>query len=218
MFWWFFVIAALAVPLQLYVVHQRRRGREATARRVASAAGLRVSAGDKRRPRVGFDHFDVGSDRTVSLHMWQAYTSDGVFRYEYTVDSGKHSKTHVSTCAMVETSFDAPQLRIGPESFFAGLGRLVGVRDIEIESPEFNDRYRVRCDDERFAIAFLDHEMIAWMLTPASGAGTIRFELLGSSMLCVSDELTVESMPAFLRWAQQVCDRIPAVIPELYPR
>ncbi len=113
--------------------------------------------------------------------------------------------------------FDAPHLRIGPEGFWSNLGQIIGIRDIEIESPEFNERYRVSSDDERFAVTLLDHEMIAWMLSDSSGAGTIRFELLGTQLLCISDQLDVEQMPGMLGWASQIRQHLPAVLTELYP-
>ena len=94
---------------------------------------------------------------------------------------------------------------------------MVGIRDIEVESPEFNDRYRVTSDDERFAITLLDHRMIGWMLGGGSGAGAVRFELLGPQLLCISDELDIEQMPGLLGWTAQIRQYLPAVLTELYP-
>lgn len=94
---------------------------------------------------------------------------------------------------------------------------MFGIRDVEIESPEFNERYRVSCDDERFAVTLLDHEMLAWLLSGSSGGGTVRFELMRHELLCISDELPIEQMPALLTWAAQIRQHLPEVLTELYP-
>lgn len=94
---------------------------------------------------------------------------------------------------------------------------MIGIRDVEVESPAFNERYRVSCDDERFAVTLLDHQMIAWMVGDSSGGGTIRFELLGNSLLCISEPVDVDHMPAMLGWASQIRQHFPAVMTELYP-
>ena len=97
------------------------------------------------------------------------------------------------------------------------IARSVGMRDIEVESPEFNRTYRVRSDDERFAITLLDPPMIAWMLEPASGRGSVELELGGRYLLCVVDQLSLEQMFGFHDWAQQFLSKMPAVLPSLYP-
>lgn len=119
--------------------------------------------------------------------------------------------------ALINLPFAAPHTKIGPEGFWSGLGRSVSIRDIEVESTLFNDRYRVTGNDERSAVTLLDQDMLAWLLSPDSGGGAVKFELWGSWLLCVSDRLDMEQMFGFLDWSQSVRAHMPGVLGSLYP-
>jgi hypothetical protein len=198
-----------------YAYNERQKARM---RAVAAAAGLEVDVSTKKPPSLDFDLFDTGSSKKVRAQMWRAGEQDSVFQYEYTVKSGDSSTTYEFTAALVEVPFAAPHLRISTENWWTKAKRAVGLRDIEVESPAFNDRYHVRCNDERFAIALLDPPMIAWMLSPQSGSGTVTFEFRDGWMLCHCDQLELESLPGMLAWAQSVRERLPVVLTELYGR
>jgi hypothetical protein len=210
------ILIAVGVPLYLWFMWHLNQRRNERARAVAASAGLNIDLDSKDPPPAPFDLFERGRSRRVSFHMWATGGQDSVFRYRYTTGSGKSRQTHRCTCALIDVPFNAPYLTIGPEGFWSNLGQIVGIRDIEVESPEFNDRYRVKCDDERFAITLVDHRMIAWMLGDG-GAGAVRFELLGRQLLCISDELDIEQMPGMLGWTARIRQHLPAVLTELYP-
>jgi hypothetical protein len=196
---------------------------QATKRRMAAAAALARSRGfefdpaSKEPPPLPFNLFQLGSSRRVSYHTWRPGSSDSMFQYRYTTGSGKNRHTHHRSCVLVEVPFTAPHLTIGPEGFWSAVGRAIGVRDVEVESPDFNRRYRVSCDDDRFAITLLDHEMIAWMLSPNSGGGTVKFEFGGRWMLCWGDRIEYPQLFGFLEWAQHARDVLPDVLTSLYP-
>ncbi len=202
----------------VYAVYAYRRHREAKMRAVAEAAGLQVDTSTKHPPQLGFDLFDPGNRKKVTAQMWRAGEQDSVFQYRYTVQSGDSSTTYEFTAALVEVPFRAPHLRIGTENWWSKAKRIVGMRDIEVESAAFNDRYHVRCDDERFAISLLDPPMIAWMLSPQSGGGTVTFEFHDRWMLCHCDQLKIEGLPDMLAWAQSARAQLPAVLTEFYGR
>lgn len=208
------VITGIVIPLVLR--HQRRVKERAQA--VAASAGLHLDTEGKGPPAIGFDLFQRGRSKRVSFHMWTPSGNDSVFRYQYTTGSGKNSTTHRFTCTIVELPFNAPHLEIGPEGFWSKFGRVLGKRDVEVESPEFNELYKVDSDDERFAITLLDHRMIAWMLSPHSGRGSIRFEFLGNALLCVTaNRLDLEEFPGMLGWSQSIRQHLPEVLTQLYP-
>lgn len=206
-------IAAAIFGGSLYLEHRRKQ----LAAQVAAAAGLIYDADAKRPGPIDFDLFNKGRSRRTRYVMRRPQSDEAVFRYQYTTGSGKNSHTYHFTCALIAVPFRAPHLTIGPEGFWSNLGRFVGIRDIEIESPQFNDRYRVSSEDERFAVTLLDHQMIAWMLSPSSGLGEIRFEFRGNRLLCVNDKLPIEEMPAMLNWSSQILEHLPAVLNDLYP-
>ena len=205
------IAAGVVWLVRAYLAAQKERMRA-----VAAAAGLEVDVSSKRPPPIGFDLFDDGSSRKVRPQMWRAGEPDSVFQYEYTVKSGESSRTYRFTAALVELPFSAPHLTISTETWWSRAKRVVGLRDIEIESPDFNDRYHVRCRDQRFAVALLDPPMIGWMLSPSSGQGTVTFEFLGHWMLYHCDQLALEQLPPMLTWAQAARARLPVVLTELY--
>lgn len=211
------LVIIVAVPGGLWFAHTQNEKRRAHARAVAAAAGLNIDLDTKDPPPTPFDLTNKGRARRVTYHMWATGSGDSVFQYRYTTGSGKNSRTWRYTCALVALPFNAPHLTIGPEGFWSNLGQMIGIRDVEIESPEFNERYRVSCDDERFAVTLLDHQMIGWMLSDASGGGTVRFELLGNSLLCINEPLAVEHMPGMLVWASAIREHFPVILSELYP-
>ena len=148
--------------------------------------------------------------------MWATGSQDSVFRYRYTTGSGKNQHTYRFTCALIDVPFNAPHLTIGPEGFWSNLGQIVGIRDIEVESPEFNDRL----PGEVRRRAVRDHARRPpddRLDARSGGAGAVRFELLGRQLLCISDELDIEQMPGMLGWTAQIRQHLPAVLTELYP-
>ena len=52
---------------------------------------------------------------------------------------------------VVRPEMHMPELRIYPECFFSKLGRMIGFKDIELESIEFSKKYVVKSQDKRFA-------------------------------------------------------------------
>ncbi len=211
------VFAGVAAAL-LYAAYRYREAQRAKMRAVAAQHGLEVDVSSKKPPPIDFDLFDRGSSRRVDCHMWRAGELDSVIQYQFTEGSGKDSHTYEFSAALVDMPFLAPHLTISSENLWSRMKRAVGLRDVEVESPLFNERYQVRCADDRFAITLLDPPMIAWMLSPASGQGTVTFEFLGPWLLCHCSQLQIEELPGLLTWAQSVRAQLPAVLGELYGR
>ena len=211
------VLAAIAGAIA-YLAYRYREHQRAKLRAIAAAHGLQVDVHTKKPPPIDFNLFDTGNRKKVKAQMWRAGEQDSVFQYQYTVSSGENSTTYEFTAALIEVPFLSPHLTISTENWWSKIKRAVGLRDIEVESPDFNERYRVRCSDDRFAITLLDPAMIGWMLSPNSGLGSVTFEFLGPWMLCHCDQLKVEQLPGVLAWGQSVRSQLPAVLTELYRR
>jgi hypothetical protein len=214
---WIVVVIVVGVPAFLLFSWWQNKKLKERARQVAAAAGLNIDVDAQDPPADGFALMDRGHSRRVTFRMWATGSPDEVFQYQYTTGSGKNRTTFRFSCALISLPFFAPHVTIGREGFWSNLGQVIGIRDIEIESPEFNDCYRVSSDDERFAVTLLDHEMIAWMLGAAGGPGRIRFELLGSKLLGISEPVGVEGLPGLLEWTAGIREHLPAVLTELYP-
>lgn len=213
----FVLFACVVVGAIVYGFHVEKRNRELAAG-VAAAAGLQFEAGGSGPPDYGFDLFGKGRGRTRKLTMRHPATGESVFRYQYKTGSGKNTRTWRFTCVMVRLPFRAPHTTIGPEGFWSNIGQMVGIRDIEVESPDFNERFRVAGDDERFAVTLLDQPMIARLVADAVvAANDVRFELLDDALLVVADEQKIDAMPDMLTWASGIQSALPAVLADLYP-
>lgn len=213
----FLVVLATVAGAVVYLLLEYNQRKRAAALALAAARGYEIDLDDKAPPPQGFDLFGLGSSRKVSFHIWRNGSPDSAFQYRYTTGSGDNKTTHHRSCALIEVPFTAPHLTIGPEGFWSVVGRAIGVRDVEVESPEFNERYRVACDDERFAITLLDQRMIGWMISPSSGGGVVKFEFGGRWMLCFGDQIDFEHLFGFLEWAQHARQNLPTVLTSLYP-
>lgn len=83
-----------------------------------------------------------------------------ICEHAYTVQRGKNSHTVVNCCVAIPCAASWPMLTLHAESWFDRFGeRLGGKPDVRVESPEFNKRWRVRCEDDGFAIAVLSPEL-----------------------------------------------------------
>ena len=209
------IVAVLAVGAWLVQESCRRRV-ERIHLQVATDAGLTYSPRDTNGfTQLPFAFFQrEGRHRTAHVmgnprdpHLAQ------VFEHTHTAKDNK-TRLH-ATCALINLGGRWPHLQLGPEGPLAGLARLLGVRDIELESEEFNRRFRITCDDRRFASALIDPRLMDWLLT--EGTSDLRIELLGEWALCTVDRLKAAAMPGFLAFAHRFREHIPPVVFELYP-
>lgn len=213
-----FIFIALIAAGIAYLAYQFEQKRKAGARLIAAERGFHLDTDKTEPPNEPFAVFNAGHSRKATYRIWRDGSEVSAFQYRYVTGSGKTRQTHDFSCVLAPTPFFAPHLRIEPEGMMSAIGRMGGIRDIEVESPEFNRLYRVRCDDERFAITLLDHQMIAWMLDATSGRGAVHFEFGGSWMLASIRKMSFEELFGFHDWASWAVDHTPSVLPSLYPK
>ncbi len=75
------------------------------------------------------------------------------------------------TCVLSRAPGDWSNLSVVPERIASRLRSAVALPDIGTEFGEFNRRFEVRSNDRRFASAFLDARMMAWLVEQPPGAG-----------------------------------------------
>ncbi len=76
----------------------------------------------------------------------------------YTVRHGDSSTTYTRVTAMAETPFGLT-LRIHQEGFFSNIGKKLGMQDVAVGHPEFDDLFVVKASDEDLARAWLVPEV-----------------------------------------------------------
>lgn len=116
--------------------------------------------------------------------------NDGIactmLEHRYTTGSGKNQQTHYHTIAACPAG-NWPVLELGQEHFFHKVADAFGYKDIQLEDPEFNKAWRVKCKDENFALLALGPEVQAWIKAQPKGAA---FKL-GDGAVCVYKSASV---------------------------
>jgi len=107
------------------------------------------------------------------------------FDYSYVTETsngkgGRSRETHhYAICAASMPAF-LPPLQVTPESALTRMGRLVGLDDIDLESEDFNRRFRVSARDPKFASDVLPPRTMEMLLSRPS----LHFRIAGSDVLC----------------------------------
>lgn len=86
------------------------------------------------------------------------------FQYQYTTGSGKNRQTHYYTVASCELPTWMPDLSVSPEGFFDMVGKFFGGQDIQFESHDFNEKFRITSSNVKFAHDILHPQMMEWFL------------------------------------------------------
>ena len=114
------------------------------------------------------------------------------------------------SCAATSRTFDAPFLRIEPRGVGVDLESR-RLEELSFESETFNTSWRVRTSDRRFAEAFVDQRMMAWLEERKTD---VAFEVGGGWVMVETDD---EADRALLDTLEGFTEHIPRVVGSLYP-
>jgi hypothetical protein len=214
---------ASAIAGAVFVLRRRapRTGRARSAAALAERMDLTYSQvdlfGDGWQP---FHFFGLGTRRAIENVL--AGTIDDVevrvFDYSYLVDQDGSFKVvegrHRFSCGVIAVPASCPKLAVQPRTMTDDLIGLVGGEVLPLELEEFNRRFHVRCEDQRFAIAFLEQRMMGALLR-----SPLRVALAASDdrILLVARELAVEQITVLLHALAAVRRAFPRSLPSLYP-
>jgi hypothetical protein len=99
----------------------------------------------------------------------------GMCVLDYTYSTGGANgqvQTRVAHVVALNLPVALPPLTLTKESVFSG-------RDQELENTAFNDKFRIDCQDERFASAVLTPRMMEWMLFN----GGLEWQFAGNALV-----------------------------------
>jgi len=213
----FFAILLLIAAGGAYLAYQLQQKRYAALARVAASVGFTFTRGDAERlVDMPFSLFHRGSRRTVECEM--AGVHDGVnirlFDYKYYVSSGKNGRWYKYTCGIATIPAACPDMHLGHEGFFGSIENALGAHDVEFESDEFNKRFRVKCDDQKFAFSLVDGRMMEWLLAADVFESV---EIVGPWVLFVGARAVPEQWLNIGRWLCDFHSRVPHVVYSSYP-
>jgi hypothetical protein len=78
-----------------------------------------------------------------------------LLEHRYSTGAGKSRRTVYHTIAATPCPRNWPTLSLTPEHLFHKIAELLGSKDIKVEDPAFNSRWRVKGDSEDFTVLIL---------------------------------------------------------------
>ena len=209
--------------LLIYVGWQRAKKRREEFFRLSVRLGLEFSIKDPfDTPSLPFDLFDRGQRRAAENVLWGDAAGMKVRLFDYSYVIQHHNSngpdtttTHRFSCALAELDAMCPHLAIDHESFMSRLASHVGIHDIEFESEAFNRAFKIASEDRRFAFAFIDGQMMTWLMDEG---GVARYEVKGPMALCYVDPVGPAEYENLLEVLRRFRAHMPAVVSSLYPR
>jgi hypothetical protein len=211
-----------AVGAGIYYNYKKRQARIAAVTALGKRLGLQFNVDDTQRiVAMPFSLFERGDGREVDLVLSGTYKDLALdlFDFEYYDEThnsqgGTSRSYHYFTCALLKVPASCPHLRVGHEGFFTRVGSHIGLKDVEFEYDDFNNAFRVKCDDQKFAFSLFDGSMMEWMLG-ASGFETV--ELGGPYVLVAAKRLAPKDWPYLITWLEQFKAKVPSVLFNEYP-
>ncbi len=182
------LLVVLAIAVGGYIAYQRdAKRRQALAAFAASKGWSYTPRDDSWAARFSGSPFGEGDHRQVkNVLRGQVGGHDMVaFDYSYETHSGdgnggRDTTTHLYAVTALALPAYLPHLELSPENVLSRIGHTLGLQDIELESEDFNRRYRVQADDPKFAYDVLSpRTMQALMGRPA-----MHLRLAASDALC----------------------------------
>ncbi len=164
-----------------------KKRRELLAAFAASQGWSYVPRDDSWTERFRGSPFGDGDNRKALNILQGTFRDRPVLAFDYsyqthsTDSEGRRSTTtHRYACCALGLPAWLPKVELVPESVFGRLGTALGMQDIELESEDFNRRYRVRADVPKTAYDVLSpRTMEALLARPA-----LHLRLSGADALC----------------------------------
>ena len=212
------LVAAFLIWLKLSIDRKRRE----EFMRVAVKLGLTYERDDPfHTTDLPFDLFSRGDGRGSEnvLHGTAAGMQVRLFDYWYYEEvhnpKGPNTRSYRRfSCALGWFDADCPHLTLAREGFLSRIADKIGFRDIEFESEEFNRAWQIAGDDRRFAYAFVDAQMMEWLLDEGD---VCAYEVLGPLLLCSTDRLKPAEFENLLEVLRRFRSKVPEVVASLYP-
>jgi len=212
------VFAILAIIAgSYYVQFKTRQARSRAVAAVAASVGFTFTGNDTHGiAYLPFTLFKQGKGRKASLVI--SGTHNGVplniFDYEYYVQGNRSREYHRFTCAVLTIPAACPPLRLTHENFLTLLGDHLGHHDVKLEYDDFNRRFNVSCEDQKFAFTLLDGAMMQWLLDDDK---IQHLEIVGPFVLFASPRRKPAVWLNLGTWLDGFQSHIPPLLYTAYP-
>jgi len=214
------IVGGVALVVYGVVTNYRnsKRRRAAIAGTVAAHNLGYVPTDPARTAIFGSPPFGVGDHRRATDVVWGTLSGAAfeTFAYSYethTTDSkgNRHTTVHRFQVTWVPLPAPLSTMRLTADNALWRLFSKMGARDLNVESHEFNQRWKVWCESERLGHAMLTPRMIERFLAPDVAGRGFVFE--GAALMSyaqgVSDLSDIESVVAMLH---EIAGQIPGFL------
>ena len=165
--------------------------------------------------KLDFKLFDRGDGRgweNVVAGTWEGLevrVADYWYYEESHSDNGP-SRSY-SRFSIVLAAVDAwlPPVQVTKENVLTRLADHLAMRDLELESEEFNRTFNVKASDREFAFKLLDARMLEWLLHTA---GPHCYEVSGPWVLGYCKRLPVAQVPTLLYAVKGFIGQVPRLV------
>lgn len=164
--------------------------------------------------------FGIGDNQRARDIVWGTLGGRPfeTFAYSYETQSTdsegrRRTTTHSYQITWVPLPAPLPTVRITSDNALLRALTRVGMRDLKVESHEFNQRWKVWCADERAGHALLTPRMIERLLAADVAGRAFVFE--GRALMSYADEVSdLAELPLVVGALNDLVDRIPAFMLE----
>ncbi len=129
--------------------------------------------------------------------------------YQFTEGSGRSRQTYIFSIAVSDLGCQMPVVDVTSRSLVGELAEELGVHGLEFESEEFNRRYVVESEDERFAFELIDARMIEVLLVLPPGT---HVQFGPSRMVVWGHRLAPAALASILDAAAALDQQVPVVV------
>jgi hypothetical protein len=164
------------------------------------------------------DPFGKGFGREAKHVLAGQHRGRDLIAFEYIYKekhgSGKDSRTvtYRNTVVALNTPAARPTLEVSREGLGRKLLGLVGVRDLQLESEEFNKNFHIRTEDDKFAYDVLHPRTMEWMIADQRCSDLpFRFER-ADLLTWQKNSIDLPSVDAMVNYLCDVLERVPSFV------
>ena len=185
---WYLGFVVLALATGGYLSWRRAKQRRELLQQFArSQRWTWVAEDDSWASHFTGDPFEQGDHRRAANVLQGEFRGRTMVAFDYSFQThtqsskgGQSTQTHRYAFCAIDLPAPVPELQLLPEGFLGRIGTALGMQDIELESEDFNRRYRVLCRTPKFAYDVLPpRTMQALLSRPA-----LHLRLVGTDAMC----------------------------------
>lgn len=217
--WLIVVLGLIAVAAFFYIQYTLRQKKIAALRKFAGERGLNfVERDDNWAHQFSGHPFGEGFARRAEYVVHGRFRDREIVAFEYIFKtergSGDDRETETHHYMVVSIGLPAarPMLQVSRENVGWKLLGSVGFKDLQLESEEFNKRFRIKTDNNKFAYDVLHPRTMQWMMDDHRfTAQPFRFER-ANILTWHQSTMQVDMIDDYLNFLCDIVDSVPSFV------